>query len=444
MKILTKNTEKAPVNTEKKKQRKHKILKKQLLLGSGVLLLLLLLLFCLLPALRQTELTFSPPKTQLRVVYSEGDVRWINSIEQTVEQFMQENPDIEVQIFSPKEVENQGFADRLKAMIAQEEFYDVVELREAFAFAEAGYLAELPEELSSLIQEERMLHSPCYSIPRYTTTRGVIYNRSLFQSLGLSEPKSWQEFLVLCDRLLQAGYNPIAVGGADLWHMSFWGDYLYQNYLLGENPRELEHSQLIEALSDFRKLSQNHYIASRCQTLSDSQTAEELASESSAMLYSGPWMIGQIQDLNPKIELGFFYLSGKNGKTYMELDDSVEWGIAAESKNDPARFAAAVRFLKFFYSEGHYEQVLSNMSADSVVRRKVQIEETETRRLLSAANQENILPCDAFLGDEATPEGFRNFFNQKLQEVLWENRSLEEIAKEVKEYWEEGYAQMEK
>lgn len=404
----------------------------------------LLLLFCLFHAFQQPELNSSPPKTKLRVVYSEGDIRWTKSIEQVAEQFMQENPDIEVDIFSPKEVESQGFTDRLKAMIAQDEFYDVVELREASAFAKAGYLAELPEELSSLIQEERTLQSPCYSIPRYTTTRGVIYNRSLFQSLGLSEPKSWQEFLALCERLLQAGYNPIAVGGAELWHMGFWGDYLYQNYLLEENTKELDSSHLMAAFRDFRELSQKHYIASRCQTLSDSQTAEELATETSAMLYSGPWMIGQIEDLNPNIELGFFYLSGTSGATYMELDDSVEWGIAAESKSDPARFEAAVHFLNFFYSEGNYEQVLSNMSADSVVKRKVQIEETETRRLLSAAIQENIIPCDAFLGDETTPEGFRNFFNQKLQEVLWDNRSLEAISKEVKEYWEEGYAQMEK
>jgi len=41
----------------------------------------------------------------------------------------------------------------------------------------------------------------------------IFYNRDIFDSLGLSEPETWEEFLATCGKIREAGYVPIAMAG---------------------------------------------------------------------------------------------------------------------------------------------------------------------------------------------------------------------------------------
>lgn len=382
-----------------------------------------------------------PEKTELRVVFAEGDLSWTGSMEWVAERFMEENPDISVVLKSPGDVDGQSFTDRLKVLIAEDEFSDVLELRESAIFAQNGYLSELPESVTSLVREEYRGKGACYAIPRYTTTLGILYNRDLFEKLGLSEPESYEDFLEICETIRDAGVNPLAIGGANNWHMGFWGNYLYQNYILNEeNKAEWDSDALEEMLTDFRSLRKKHYVDARFQNITDSQTVQELSTGASAMLYSGPWMIDQIKNLNPQMEIGFFYVPAKQGITRIEEDRSAEWGISARCAENETKREAAVRFLQFFYSEGIYEHVLSQMNAESVVVRRETGEETgeETRvqTLIKMAKKPDMVSCTQIIGDPDSPDGFRNFYNQKLQEVLFGNRSLSVIATEIRQNWE--------
>lgn len=383
------------------------------------------------------ENEYAGEKTELRVVHATGDIRWTGSIEWVAEQFMAQNPDIQIHLVHPADIEGQSFTDRLKVLIAQEEFFDVLELREASRFAEAGYLAELPESLTVQIAADQKEGEACYAVPCYTTTLGIIYNRDIFRSLGLSEPKTYEEFLHICETIQEAGIDPIAVGGANMWHMGFWGNYLYQNYLLdkqGEGDWSRERVEVM--LNDFRNLSRRGYIGARYRDISDSQTVQELSSGRAAMLYSGPWIIDQVTGLNPEMNLGFFYLPGKEGQTYAMVDKSVTWGISRECAGDEQRWQAALRFLEFFYSEGIYEYVLAQMNSSPVTVRPVAGERTDTQRMVHEADGDHVIFCDRIVGDEETPDGFRTFYDQSLQEVLWGKRSVESIAISLEERWE--------
>ncbi len=380
----------------------------------------------LLPGCGQAAEESPEEKIKLRVVYSSGDIRWTGSVEWVAECFMKEHPEVEVVLEAPEDVENQSFTDRLKVLIAQEEFYDVLELREEKQFAEAGYLAPLPEELTGLIDRGKEEGQVCYAVPRYTTTQGMIYNREMFRTMGLSEPESYEEFLDVCKAIKKAGINPIAVGGANIWHMGFWGNYLYQNYLLDEEGRsDWNQERVVPMLEDFRALSKNGYIEESFKNISDSQTIQELSSGEAAMVYSGPWIIDQILGLNPYMELGFFYLPGKDGKFRAQVDDSVTWGISKECQADKKRWKAAVNFLEFFYAEGIYEHVLVQMNAEPVTVRRTMEEETPAQQMVRKARGENVMLCRQFVGDEDTPDGFRSFYDQSLREVLWGERPLE-------------------
>ncbi|AEY85528.1 family1 extracellular solute-binding protein [Streptomyces hygroscopicus subsp. jinggangensis 5008] len=57
---------------------------------------------------------------------------------------------------------------------------------------------------------------------------GMFYRKSHFEKWGVSEPKNWDDFLDLCEKLKSKGVNPIGLGagGNTPWVASAWFDYL--------------------------------------------------------------------------------------------------------------------------------------------------------------------------------------------------------------------------
>lgn len=57
---------------------------------------------------------------------------------------------------------------------------------------------------------------------------GMFYRKSNFEKWGVSEPRTWDDFLDLCDKLKSKGVAPIGLGagGNTPWVASAWFDYL--------------------------------------------------------------------------------------------------------------------------------------------------------------------------------------------------------------------------
>jgi multiple sugar transport system substrate-binding protein len=55
---------------------------------------------------------------------------------------------------------------------------------------------------------------------------GIYYRKDIFDKLGLSEPKTWDEFLAVNAKLKANDIAPIAIGTKYLWTAAGWFDYL--------------------------------------------------------------------------------------------------------------------------------------------------------------------------------------------------------------------------
>ena len=384
----------------------------------------------------ETELA-SQEQTELRVVYASGDANWKACLEYVAELFMEEYPDISVELYTPGNRENRLYSDQLKVLYAEDEFYDVLELREPGKAAGAGILADIPESVEERIAESFVQAGGGKYVPIYQMNRGIIYNRDVFRRLGLEEPVSYDAFLDCCQTLLDAGYRPLTVGGEDLWHMEFWGNFLFENYMLDEEQQVVWTEERAEQmLSDFRHLYEAGYVAEEYQDLSDNQTVQEIAAGNAVMLQTGAWMLPQIRGMNPDLDLGFFYLAGPQGRCYAVRDISNCWGISQSCAEDEEKYRAAADFLTFFYSEDVYGDVLDTMSAEPVTAQEPERIESEITELVERADREEVIVTDQMVSSQDTPGGFRNTFNRILKEAPWGDRPVEELAAELTTQWE--------
>ncbi|WP_151479931.1 ABC transporter substrate-binding protein [Streptomyces albicerus] len=107
----------------------------------------------------------------------------------------------------------------------------------ADAYAKKDLLLDLDDVWTSpdLKGYSKALHSLCTAssgkkvfVPATYYWWGMFYRKSNFAKWGVSEPKSWDDFLDLCDKLKSKGVDPIGLGagGNTAWVASAWFDYL--------------------------------------------------------------------------------------------------------------------------------------------------------------------------------------------------------------------------
>ena len=51
---------------------------------------------------------------------------------------------------------------------------------------------------------------------------GILYNKSFFEENGFEVPKTWDEFIALCDKIASLGVTPLYEGINGVWHTQSW------------------------------------------------------------------------------------------------------------------------------------------------------------------------------------------------------------------------------
>lgn len=97
---------------------------------------------------------------------------------------------------------------------------------------------------------------------------------------------------------------------------------------------------------------------------------------------------------------------------------------------------AAGRFLKFYYSEGIYENVLETMNGDSVTVRPVRGMDTKNQAIMEAAYSANPVRTGGVTDYAEVPDGFFTYFAQRLVDTLWGEESTSYLADDLTRKWE--------
>jgi len=147
----------------------------------------------------------------------------------------------------------------------------------------------------------------------------MVYNKTMFEEMGVSVPKTYDELLTLCDTISKEGIVPWFVPGADGWQhqLSFFqigGVYeeaqsgLYD--ALNTNTSTFaDNAKMIEVLEQFKELSDKGYLGEDWIGTDSTNMSNEFGDRNCAMAMANSSYIKQIkEDTGTEDEFGLFLI----------------------------------------------------------------------------------------------------------------------------------------
>ncbi|WNR45681.1 ABC transporter substrate-binding protein [Paenibacillus roseipurpureus] len=200
----------------------------------------------------------------------------------------------------------------------------------------------------------------------------VFYNKKIFADNGLKEPTTWSEFKGEIEKLKGAKITPFMEGGLDAWPVQQIVHGLEPAIVRGTNPDfygknneniKSEKSKFSDASWQevFDKFS---YLASNFQPNSAGQAYSQapalFAQGKSAMTIDGTWSLQQMQQANPQLEIGSFFLPATDNVEQNKVQYVKAGGAYFIPKNSPNQ-EAALKYLEFFARNDVYQKYIDDL-----------------------------------------------------------------------------------
>jgi raffinose/stachyose/melibiose transport system substrate-binding protein len=283
-----------------------------------------------------------------------------NNYKKVIEAFNEKHPNINVE-FKPSK--NTEYNTILNTALQGGEGPDIIHLRPyapGLELAKAGYIEPL-DGLNGLdtfpeatLQASRGEDGTQYGVPLNLSTTQVFYNKALFAEYGLEEPKTWDEFMAVNEKLKEEGVTPLAFGTKEGWLLSLahgifgpahWGgNEFVEKISQGETDfTSPEFVKSIQVMDDLKAYFPNNY-----EGLGMEDIRTLFFTGQAAMFPLGSWEIEVLRDMNPDLELGFFPMpSSVGGEPTITTWVDGSFGVNANSKHKEE----AKKFLEFLTTE---------------------------------------------------------------------------------------------
>jgi glucose/mannose transport system substrate-binding protein len=215
-------------------------------------------------------------------------------------------------------------------------------------FISAGYFGDLTDEpfvnrLNTTCREAVTYNGRIYAYPMNYSGNGVFFNADVFKIAGVSVPKTYEEFLDVCETLKSKGFTPIALGGKDVWPLQ----HLVSNYAATFNSTvhpgfdyKRYNGDITFAQSMFphifdliEELFLRGFLSDDVLGTTHAQSVLEVAEGRAAMLINGSWVVSSLLSIDPHLNLEHFLLPNHEGNsTAVAFVDKV-LGFAPNNKN---------------------------------------------------------------------------------------------------------------
>ena len=229
-------------------------------------------------------------------------------------------------------------------------------------------LASLPQaktidpNIQALVTQYASFQGETNVLPYSVAAEGVIYNVDLFDKVGVSSvPTTWSELLAVAEKFKSAGITPIYQTYGDTWTtQQGLFDYtaggmidvaaFYQG--LAREGTNLGPNSSVSFEKDFtapcqKMLSLTSYFNDNPIAKHYADGNEAFANGQAGMYMQGPWAVGEVLAINPKLKMGTFALPATDDASQTKCRVNLDLAIWLPRSQPAAQRTAAIQFLDY-------------------------------------------------------------------------------------------------
>jgi raffinose/stachyose/melibiose transport system substrate-binding protein len=229
-------------------------------------------------------------------------------------------------------------------------------------------LASLPQaklinpDIQALVNQYASFHGETNILPFSVAAEGVIYNKDLFDKVGVSAvPTTWSEFLAVCEKFKSANITPIYQTYGDVWTIqqglfdytaggmidvaAFYQGLARAGPNLGPNSSMSFGKDFTAPCQKMLSLAPYFNTNPIAKHYADGNLA--FASHQAGMYMQGPWAVGQVLAINPKLKMGTFALPATDDASQTKCRVNLDLAIWLPRSQPAAQHTAAIQFLNY-------------------------------------------------------------------------------------------------
>ena len=316
----------------------------------------------------------SAEKIKLEFFQSKEEV--VDLFDELIEKFEKENPDIDIEqncVPSPGVV--------LKSRLVKNDIPDILAIGGDSAYGEiarAGVLVDFSgdpilekvhEAYVEMIDKIAKTETK-NGIPYAANANTVLYNVKKFKELGIDAPKTWDEFIAICEKIKASGEVPLYLTFKTAWTImvpfnsivaNIQGDDFIEKRLKNETSFAEKYGEVAEkllALLDYGH-DDNFGVG-----YDDGNTS--FANGKSFMLIQGIWAISSVKKANPDIEIGVFALPVRDKYEDNRLVSGVDTVLSISNSTKYSK--EAKEFVQFLIKEENIQYYINQERLYSCVK----------------------------------------------------------------------------
>ena len=230
-------------------------------------------------------------------------------------------------------------------------------------YASKGYLLDLSDQPAM----ERALPSALpavswngrqYALPMDYAGIGIIYNKAIFNAVGITPPTTYRELIAVCEKLEDAGIVPFAALLKENWSVGHFitlvhtallkeknvtPDAVIASMAAGTTSYGVVDSAKLFSVMDFYHENMNPNAAE----MGGGEQQQSFAKGEAAMMVQGLWSYVDAQKLNPTLDAGFIPFPVYNDAAMNTFYADVDSTFGVSSQSSPEKQAAALAFINW-------------------------------------------------------------------------------------------------
>lgn len=286
--------------------------------------------------------------------------------------------------------------------------------------------------ISDDLKEAMTFDGKIYGAPLNVIYNGVIYNKAIYDELGLSEPTTLDEFMDNCQKIKDAGITPIGIGGtwqSFVWPMVLMGSLdpeLYDQWTSGEVG--FDDARVKKVFYYWEEMIEKGYFSEQQQ-----DQGKDLAMKEVAMaLNANNWSQGLVEDYGMTLgkDVDIFVLPGVKKEDKKTIFYEISPFVISK-KGDKEQ---ALNVIKSYYSKDAQKEFAEKTGGSAIT--DIEIDNVITNKMLEVAGDSENYTLKLRYYEQFTPE----IVNQSIDEY-WKiaanptEKQVDDSLKTIQESW---------